>query len=224
MNINYVLEKIQALKMIKKYFLLLILAGLLFVFTLPIILADEPEMDFVFKNNEPINLKRVCINNGTWCSSSAICNITIQYPNATLLVDNKEMTNQLSFHSYSIYPTANGIYFAAMICYDGADTGSDTFYFKVTPTGDEQGFGLFIVLIISSAVLLFVSYLFSNDASNYLAFLSGVFFMIAGIYSMIYGINDVANLYTRTVAIISIGLGFIFMFASAYEFTKAEDY
>jgi hypothetical protein len=42
-------------------------------------------------------------------------------------------------------------------------------------------------------------------------------FLLGGIYTMIYGFNNVTNLYTRGVAITLIGIGVAFMISSAYE-------
>jgi hypothetical protein len=53
-----------------------------------------------------------------------------------------------------------------------------------------------------------------------IGFISGISFIITGVYSMIYGIADLADLYTRAIAIVCLGLGFIIMFMSAYSFLE----
>ena len=75
------------------------------------------------------------------------------------------------------------------------------------------------------ATLLLVLGFYLNLVS--LGFIGSIMFLLSGIYTMIYGLNDIMNLYTRGIAIALIGLGFIFMYFSAYEWTMGdsnEDY
>ena len=54
----------------------------------------------VYQQDKEVDLKVPCFNNGTYCSGSATCNVTILYPNSSVLVDNQLMTNGGSYHNY----------------------------------------------------------------------------------------------------------------------------
>jgi hypothetical protein len=50
-----------------------------------------------------------------------------------------------------------------------------------------------------------------------LGFASGTFLSMAGVYVLIYGLGSFNDLYTRTIAYVSLFMGLIISFASAYE-------
>lgn len=175
-----------------------------------------------FQQDQPIDLKIQCIINGTYCSGSAFCNVTIQYPNGTLLVNNKGMTNQISFYNYSLPSTSNlGNYLCSATCCDAGFCGTDSDCdYSITPTGDDRGISLFLILIICGFFLFAIDYFVET---GYLTFLSGVVFVITGVYSMIYGIGFLSELWTRAIALVSIGVGFIFILGAAYDLVWGED-
>ena len=53
-------------------------------------------------------------------------------------------------------------------------------------------------------------------------FIGAILFLMVGLYTMIYGFDTVNDMYTRSVAIVFLGMGFIFMFTSAYEWLKED--
>ena len=50
--------------------------------------------ELIYKANDPADIQVPCLNNGTLCSTTATCNITIFYPNSSLVTANEPMTNQ----------------------------------------------------------------------------------------------------------------------------------
>jgi len=88
--------------------------------------------------------------------------------------------------------------------------GVKTLSFEVTPTGDERGFGFFLVLIIASAIIFLEGYMLDQD---WLIFLAGILWIITGVYTMIYGIWNLTDLYTRTIAGICCAIGIVLMSA-----------
>lgn len=184
--------------------------------------ASAIDPSFFLKENEPFDLKVSCENAGNFCSGASICNITISSPDSTTIVDNAAMTNlNNGYFNYTLtdsQTSPTGYYSARTGCVDGNASATTTFYFEVTPTGSKQ------VSILDNALLIFLATLaiiflilgisFGNPS---LGFIGSILLLLAGIYTMIYGFGDVANLYTRGAGIAIIGLGIIFLFSSAYE-------
>ena len=119
-----------------------------------------------------------------------------------------------NFSYLEIYPY--GIK-CASISYGGALVG----YFEVTGTGRQGNIGLdtFLILIFASIIVFVGSYWLDQDWG---VFLSGILFILSGIYAMIYGLGDVSDLYTRGIAIVSIGIGIVFLVASLFNISKGE--
>lgn len=150
------------------------------------------------KQNTAYDVKRTCINNGTYCSASAQCNLTIIYPDGTLLVSNALMTNKISYHNYTIANTSLtqlDTYEAIMMCTDGSLSGSETFDFLVTANGKPAPSGGVIVLftiifliILGSMVFFFFSVIghfvkmdidIIDVAINW-----GIYFILIGVYTL----------------------------------------
>ena len=126
------------------------------LFLLPILSAQT------FKQYDNTDLKIQCIINGSYCSSTAICNLTVLYPNSTILINNKLMQNQISFYNYTLPNTAFiGNYLCSTTCCDGVQCGTDnSCSYSINGIGSELTsaqsilyivllFGLFIVLIFT---------------------------------------------------------------------------
>jgi hypothetical protein len=91
-----------------------------------------------FKNNQTVDLKIPCFNNGTYCPSTAFCNITITKPTGDTLINNQEMTNSISYYNYTIGEFVDfGIYPTTMMCMDTNGNGYKTFEIQITPNGKE---------------------------------------------------------------------------------------
>lgn len=123
-----------------------------------IMLAGLSSAQLIGKYQTTYDVKRPCINNGTYCSASSTCNITINYPDGTLLVANSPMTYQTSYFNYTISNTSLnqlGTYECLMTCKDGSLSGSDTFSFDVTGNGKPEPSGIVIVLFSVIAIAIF---------------------------------------------------------------------
>lgn len=124
-----------------------------------------------YESGKQIEFTETCLNNGTYCSSSAVCNITISYPNGTIFKNNIGMQNQASYHNYTLEGTVVlGTYKKCITCTDGALSDGYCEDFKVTPSGSEdltEGQGIIIgfclVLILILGVVFFIT---SNKSEN----------------------------------------------------------
>jgi ABC-type transport system involved in cytochrome c biogenesis permease subunit len=54
-------------------------------------------------------------------------------------------------------------------------------------------------------------------------FIGSIMFLLIGVYTMIYGFDNVNNLYTQGAAIVFLGMGILFMFLSALEWVMDTD-
>jgi uncharacterized protein YjeT (DUF2065 family) len=155
--------------------------------------------------------------NGT--SSWAFCNITnIFGPDNTIRLSNLVMLKNGFSFTYQLvgnYTSDLGTYVVEGICGDGYNIEPFAYTFKVTTTGDASSSSLWIslILIIFSIIFLIISLILDNE---YLGFITGVLFLVSGIYVMIYGFGDMADLYTRAIGMVLIGIGLLIFFISAF--------
>ena len=133
----------------KLIFVILILA-------LPLITAQGINL----VQNQVGDVKFPCYFNGTFCSGSATCNVTITYSEGDLIVNNTLATNQLTYHNVTLNETQTslvGDYIAFASCTDQGFSDDSTFPFKVSPFGKElstaQGLIYLGVLLITLTLL-----------------------------------------------------------------------
>jgi len=179
------------------------------------IISDEPSFEFQQYKKSTISVP-IQESNYSECTNCN-CYITLHYPNGTIFIDNQATTYSNGYANYVLEAnktTVNGDYPTRLICGDGSDSGFSTFIVNISPRGD---LALFLVLLLSSIVCFLTAYLTEYE---FLGFFSGILFVLTGIYSMIYGITDLANLYTRGISMISIGIGLVIIIAVAYDFAK----
>ncbi|KKN20293.1 hypothetical protein LCGC14_0937050 [marine sediment metagenome] len=186
------------------------------------------EVELTIPFNQEFDLKRQCFNNGTFCSSQAVCNTTILYPDGTILTDNQEMTNQNSFHNLTLTNfniSQLGIMFTTMICDDpgGQIIGSNFDTFEIEVTGDGSAFRTFPLefsIIAFAFLLIGVSY--TNDRLRLFRTVGGLLAMAMGVVTLFPGY---ANLNYSTlpglgVGLTTIGLGFFFLISDSLSYDR----
>ena len=158
-----------------------------------------------FEQGEDIRIAQVC-NDATYITISSIT-----YPNSTTAVNGTNMTSAGSGEFYYDFNLTEelGRYDVRGIS-DGCEKTFAT-YFEVTPFGK---LGVLIFLVVLSFIFLGFGMALKIPP---LGFIGSVLLILSGMYAMIYGISDVTNLYTRGIGISLLGLGFILMVVSAYE-------
>ena len=92
-----------------------------------------------FQQSIEVDIKIVCINAG-YCTSSAVCNVSIFAPDQTTLLDGIQATQaaSLAFYNVTLNSTQTvqiGEYSVGGFCKDGSVTQLIDFSFDVTPTG-----------------------------------------------------------------------------------------
>ena len=132
------------------------------------------------------------------------------------------MTNQGAFHNITLKPADTsqpGWYQAMMTCTENGDSGYESFYYKVTTTGDENPMTTFIIIGAVFIIFLITGYATKNE---YIVFISGMVALITGIYSMIYGFNSAPNQFTYMISAVIVGIGMIFTLMPAYQLLEND--
>jgi len=185
-NIKGRLDK--ELKMKPKFFFL----TLTILLVLPLIFAQT------YEQNTNIDLKIPFEVNGSFADATAVCNISIDYPNATNIFENKSMTNIGSgrFNITLIAEQTNqlGGYDWVAFCCEGSDCAAGYGSFEVTPSGSDaisSGEGISLSLAIFSILIIAIVFFVTSFKVKFVPikiFFMGfaiVFFMVALIFTMI---------------------------------------
>jgi len=131
------------------------------------------EIAFYVPEDTDYCIKFSCENGGATCSSSAICNISINYPNSTAVVGTN-LTSNLENGYFQFCLNKNqtnikGEYFTRVECSDGGLNDTSTFIYEVNPTGIRPSDQKTNTILVSVGVLfllgtlLFIAFLFSNQ-------------------------------------------------------------
>ena len=86
--------------------------------------------------------------------------------------------------------------------------------YSITTTGNDAPYTIPLFIGLAAFILLIISFLIKN---NYIAAIAGMFFIVLGIYLMIYGLGIISDFYTQTLAYVSLGVGLLLLLASAYS-------
>ena len=156
-----------------------------------------------YEQSKELDLKVPCINNNTFCSASATCNITILYPNSSNLIYGVAMTNAGTYHNYVLdgnQTAVSGEYSTTVVCADGAENGYSTFIFNINPTGNEitqaQGFsslGLILGVILIAVMFSYFGFKFSESEK---LFPIALFFMVISLIVSVYAMQ-LGYIYSR---------------------------
>ena len=143
---------------INKYVITLLLLASLFTI-LPMASADGelPEIRFVAEIDMPFDILEECLNNGTYCSGAALCNVSVKSPDGSLLIDNKVMINQISVHNFSVNASDNerlGQHEVTTICADNGRQNFGKFFYLVTANGETVSLAKSIFYALGFIVIL----------------------------------------------------------------------
>lgn len=198
----------------KMKYMNIILLNMILLSLMVIPISAEVQTLGVFKQGETVKLIQLCAN----CTYVNISSVL--YPNSSeCLVDEIQMTKSGTEYSYPV--ECSNILGDYIVNGFGDVDGITTIFaydYKVTSTGGES-FSILdnsipITITIFGILLIILGIAVGIP---WFGFIGSVMFLLSGIYTMIYGFNNVADMYTRGVAVTLIGIGLIFMFSSAYE-------
>ena len=132
---------------------------------------------------------------------------SIAFPDGTVQYFNSAMTQTGQNFNYTFVATQLGEYTFNTCANPGGSVICDSDTFDVTSTGGG-GSLIMLILILSFAVIFFIASLFAPE--EFFVYISGVCFLIAGIYLMVNGIDVLNDTNTRYLAFISLGIGLLF--------------
>ncbi len=178
----------------------IILTMLLGVFLLGNILALECDGNNIgtFKPESNINLMQTCD------ACTYVTLNSINYPNSTIVYINTNMTQSGVNYNYTFNTNVNGDYYYTVFGDKNGLISSEVFCFRV---GDEFGYW-FILIGTILAIIFFIASLTTPE--EFFVYISGVLFLIEGIYIMINGFSLVNDVNTRMIAIVYLGIGLLF--------------
>lgn len=194
----------------------------LIILLTPTVMAAT-DISYYFRYGEDIHLKRECFFNGALCGASYSCSATVYDRDNLIVVDKKAMSNNINYYNYTIDVDLttnltrldNGVYRVMMNCSNTTYSGAEIFYFQVTPSQYPYGNDTIFLILVGMSFLLLIIALSSK--SYQIGFISGITFIVTGIYTIIYGFANLSTLYTQAAGYTFIGLGIMFMIVSAYE-------
>lgn len=149
---------------------------------------------FFIPQDSNYSIKFSCALDGGFCDSGVSCNLTIEYPNSTILLDNVAATNlDNGFFNYTLTQNetqVNGEHQAHAYCYTSTNSlnASSDFIYEVNPSGirsseqrtDSLTRAIWFMAFIGG--LFFLGFIFSNQKfpvkATYILF-AVIFFLIA---------------------------------------------
>jgi hypothetical protein len=185
------------------------------------------ESTLFYKVNSEVDLKIPCVkSDNSKCTASAICNITVSYPNNTIYVNNKAMTNNNVYFNYTLdNANTSGEYPTVIYCIDGTEYGYSFFSFKLNQSGDgEQPSGFLTVIILIPLLFAFVFMIGSislgqdHTALKIFLFLLSILSYFSSAY---FGIINLIKFYVfpemnEALSYTTIAIGFVFLFVLCY--------
>lgn len=194
--------------MMKNKILGLISVFIVIIFSIVFVNAQIESLGTV-RLNQCISLKQSCGN----CTYSNITAIT--YPNKTTINVSYVMTKQDTMYYYTFCDNNQQGEFIVDGKSDVNGVVKAWAYDYTVQTGSPW---IWITLIVIAFLFLFGSFIVDEEIILYL---SGIFFLITGIYVMINGLDlmNIKDLYVKTVAYAFIGIGLLFT-VGAYTFNR----
>ncbi len=129
----------------------------------------EEEVRFNAPQSQNLSVCEKCRFEGAVCDTSYSCNITILFPNQTFLLNQQSMIVNGSYFCYNInasQTSVNGVYESTIDCSNVTLSGSNTFFYRITPEGsapvsDGQGLvllGSILLMLVVSGVMMFLGF------------------------------------------------------------------
>lgn len=196
---------------------------LLILFTM--ILVGATDIRFYVEQSTSLDIREPCYKNGTYCSGSAVCNISVwKQDGITPIIVNVVMTNQGAYHNYTLNTTQTAVlgeYEVGVVCSDASVSNYETFYFEITPNGERPStakgmlyLGLFVVLVLFLGASIYGIIVVENMYGRFaLAWVSWIFLIAVSFVAW----NLSADFLTSAPFIVSMfKIVFYFVFVASF--------
>lgn len=176
----------------------------------------------IYQQGKSFNYNRACFNNGTYCDTSFLCNLTIQAPDSTLIINNQQMTRNGSFYNLTVgAQNIMGVYPPViMVCSNGVVAGQDTNQIEIT--GDGRPYRsfpiIYAIILIAFGMLGFNKYLNKLFETQVFTLFAAILFIIVGILILYPGFN-----YTNWSTLEGMAFGSIFIGLGGIILSKEAD-
>lgn len=203
---------------------ILLLVTVMLLFSVTYVTAE------VYQTGSTVDIKQPCFNGGNFCSGSSICNLSVFTPKNVDLVSGVGMTNQVSFHNYTLNSTQlneSGIYTYCVTCVDGNINGSSCFQFTLNPPGIDpsesrtQSLTRSIYIFFAVALVLIIGAFFVQQSSiRWSLFIIGGVFIIISINFVSVSLQDevVNSNIERAIDVITASSFLLYWFAAGLIF------
>jgi hypothetical protein len=195
------------------------------MFLVSFVTAEE---DPTFQFNTDFDLKRGCSVSGFFCGPSFTCNITLVYPDSSLLRDNVLMGDQGSYRNISIPSVENnqlGFMRAIQSCNNGSNAGFDAFDVAITADGRKfQVFPTQFVIIILGFLLVGAGFI--TDRMRLLKIAGSMLLMVMGVLTIYpgYSFMNYSNLMGWGLGVIIIGIGAYFLLEGSFSRDNQDEH
>ena len=195
------------------------------LFVLLISLNFAQAADYSYKVDTEADIKIPCFNDDNYCSDTAECYLTINYPNGVNMINNQTMTNNGAYHNYTLsttYTSVIGTYFASVVCLDDTTYGSSTFTYEITSTGasDELMNNIMFFVFLAFAIGLLILGLLREDVV--FVFFAGMLFIVSGVFLFVNNILYLPTLLNNVFCYVLWGLGAYLIIMAAFKALNVE--
>lgn len=171
--------------------------------------SGEVETLGTFKQGSCISLKQICAN----CTFN---NITSLYaPNSQILLSNVAMTKSGTEYNYTTCSTGQlGQYIVNGV---GDENGKLTVWnydYLVTPSGNRNILGLYIIVI---GIIYLISFVGFFGRNVWVSIAGGMMMIILGLFTLNNGIDIYRSFITEAFSFFTIGIGAIFALTAGIE-------
>ena len=185
---------------LKNIFTLLLLFT--FLISLNFVSAQQEDIRFYHQINTNLTIFEKCRVNGAICDASFGCNLTVLSPSQQLVIDNVGMSRGTIYYNSSLNTSQtdpNGVFEATIDCTNSTSSGTNTFFYQITPNGSapmetSQGIIIFVAIIMISLIALlciFLSIKINNGWAS-LAFLSFSVILLVFAFGMLLNILELS--------------------------------
>ena len=199
----------------------LLFLSIILILSMSTVYAQQEDIRFYHPQSTNLTIYEKCRVDGSICDSSYSCNLTILSPTQILIIDNVEMLGDGVYRNFTMTEdnqSANGIYESTVDCTNSSFSGSNTFFYEITPNGSkpiDEGQGLIILgsiffLIIISCSIGFMGIRSANTtvSISFLAFSTLIMVftlgLILNVIELSFGtFSDIINNYSTIYVLVT---------------------
>ncbi len=186
-------------------------------------------VDYSLPFNQDYSLNVPCFNNGTICSVNTECNMTLLYPDGTILLNDVVTNNQGSFRNVTLFASQlnqlGALASSFMYCCDNGLCGANTFDIEITADGEQsRTFPTQFIFVIFSFLMIWFGT--TNERFRISKYAGSIFLIVIGVITLYpgYSFINYSTLMGQSLGFIFIGLGFYFWIEDNFSRKEQAQY